>query len=154
VSLPVRKRDTVRARVYAITVIELLQIIAAIPFAVLNNMIYTKGNMAGMNTNFAFFGFVFVMYAIFNVIFLPGFYKTAYKVGVPLILAVIAVSVYVVAVNVAVEVVPILKTNLDALGAGHLMSQLPVLFAGIVIFALVTVLAYKISADRFEKVDL
>jgi hypothetical protein len=34
------------------------------------------------------------------------------------------------------------------------MSQLPVLIAGIVIFALATTLAYKISANHFEKVDL
>lgn len=83
VSLPVRKRDTVRARFYAISAIEFMQIAAAIPFAILSSMINIHGNNAGMNPNIAFFGFVFVLYSVFNAVFLPMFYKTAHKVGAP-----------------------------------------------------------------------
>jgi len=154
VSLPVRKRDAVRAKVYTVAVIELLQIIVAIPFALLNGMINTTGNMAGMNLNFAFFGFVFIMYAIFNVIFLPRFYKTAYKVGGPMLLAVIVVLLFIGAVESAVHLIPFMKIHLDFLGTSHLVSQLIVLIAGIGIFALVTSLAYLRSAKNFEKVDL
>ena len=153
VSLPVRKRDVVRARVCFVAFIELLQIIVAIPFAVINNAVYLQGNQAGMNTNFAFFGLIFIMYAVFNLIFLPGFYKTAYKAA-PMIWAILSVIVYAVAVDVAVVFIPVLRTNLDGLGASHFASQLPVLIAGIVLFALLTLLAYRISANRFEKVDL
>jgi ABC-2 type transport system permease protein len=152
-SLPVRKRDTVRARVYTIAVVELLQIAIAIPFAILSNSIY-HGNMAGMNPNFAFFGFVLVMYAIFNAVFLPMFFKTAYKVGLPVVLAVLAVSIFIGVVEFLVHTVPLLETNVNALGANHLESQLPVLIAGIVIFALITWLAYLKAAKNFEKVDL
>jgi ABC-2 type transport system permease protein len=153
VSLPVRKKDTVLARVGTVAVIELLQIIIAIPFAVINNVIYQNGNALG-NPNFAFFGFVFIMYAIFNIIFLPGFYKTAYNVGKPMLAGVIAAFIFAVIVNVAVLMVPALKTNLNGLGTDHIASQLPVLLIGIGFFLGLTWLAYKISADRFEKVDL
>jgi len=154
VSLPVRKKDTVLARVCSIAVIELLQIIIAIPFAVLNNMIYNDGNGAGMNVNFAFFGFIFIMYAVFNIIFLPGFYKTAYNVGKPMILGIIGAAVFAAIFNVVVLLVPVLKTNLNGLGTSHLASQLSVLLIGIGLFVGLTWLTYKISANRFEKVDL
>jgi ABC-2 type transport system permease protein len=154
VSLPVRKKDTVLARVGSIAVIELLQIIVAVPFAVINVVVYNSGNGAGMNPNFAFFGAMFIMYSVFNIVFLPGFYKTAYNVGKPMLLAVVASFLVAALVNVAVMVVPVLKTNLNGIGTDHLASQLPVLFIGIVLFVGLTWLAYKISADRFEKVDL
>lgn len=153
VSLPVRKRDTVLARVLFVAFIELLQILVATPFAIINNAIYPDGNMAGMNTNFAFFGFIFMLFAIFNLIFLPMFYKTAYK-ALPMLWAVLAVIFFAVAIDIAVVVIPVLRTNLDGIGASHLASQLPVLLAGIVLFALMTLLSYRLSAKRFEKVDL
>ncbi|KLU62357.1 hypothetical protein CEB3_c12180 [Peptococcaceae bacterium CEB3] len=152
--LPVRKKDVVLAKVCLVAIIELLQIIVAVPFAIINNAVYLKGNMVGMNTNFAFFGLVLMMYAIFNLIFLPGFYKTAYKVGMPIILAICAAAVYVTAVDVAVVSVPVLRVKLDGLGASHMAGQLPVLLAGVVLFALLTLLAYRISARRFERLDL
>lgn len=153
VSLPVKKRDTVRARVYSLAIIELLQIIAAIPFAIINNSVYKMGNMAGMNTNFAFFGLIFMMYALFNIVFIPKFYKTGYKI-LPMLTATIVVIIYIVAVDVMIMLIPVLRTNLDGLGAAHLSSQLLVLFIGIVIFILLTMQAYRISAKRFERIDL
>jgi ABC-2 type transport system permease protein len=154
VSLPVRKKDTVLARVCTIAGLELLQIIVAVPFAVINNVVYNSGNGAGMNPNIAFFGSIFIMYAIFNLIFLPGFYKTAYNVGKPMLLAVVAAFAFATIVNVAVILVPVLKTNLNGLGTSHIASQVPVLLIGILLFVGLTWLAYKISVDRFEKVDL
>ncbi|MEI6100603.1 MAG: ABC-2 transporter permease [Eubacteriales bacterium] len=153
-SLPVRKKDVVRARILSIAIFEMLQVAAAIPFAILNTMIYPQGNMAGMNTNFAFFGFALIMYAIFNGIFFPMFYKSAYKVGIPILVGVIASSVFAVAVEFGVHTVPFLITNLNAKGAGHLESQLPVLAAGIVLFCLSTWLSCRKAESNFEKVDL
>ena len=154
VSLPVRKKDTVLARVCSVAVLELLQILVAIPFAILNNVIYHHSNSAGMNPNFTFFGSIFIMYSIFNIIFLPGFYKTAYNVGKPMLLGVLTSAVFAISVNIAVMLVPVLDTNLNGLGAANFAYQLPVLLAGIALFVLLTWLSYKISANRFEKVDL
>lgn len=153
-SLPIRKRDVVRARVYSTAVFELLMILAAIPFAVLYAGIYPQGNLAGMNPNFAFFGFVFMMYAIFNAVFFPVFYKTAYEVGKSVFLGVLVSTLFIGAVETAVHTVPYFITNINAMGANRFMSQLPVLVAGIVIFALATWLALRKAAKNFEKVDL
>ena len=88
------------------------------------------------------------------IIFLPGFYKTAYNVGKPMILGILASTVFAIAANVAVMLVPVLNTSLNGLGTANFACQLPVLLAGIAIFVLLTWLSYKISANHFEKVDL
>ena len=88
-SLPVRKKDMVRARVLTLALMELLQIVVAIPFAVLHNRLYLQENLAGMNVNIAFFGLVLIMYAVFNLVFLPMFYRNAYRAGLSMVVAVL-----------------------------------------------------------------
>ena len=151
VMLPVRKRDVVKARVLSILLIEMLHILVAAVFAVANILIY-KGNNFFMDANVAFFGLVFVMFAIFNLVFFPAFYKTGYKVGVPTILGTLAAFIFMIAVEGLVMFVPQVNDYLD--GAKEMYRQLPVLFAGIALFVLSSIATYKISAKRFEKVDL
>jgi len=156
VSLPVRKRDTVKARCYVIVLIELAQIILAIPFAIIGSRINPNplGNLAGIEANVAFFGFVFIMYALFNGIYLPMFYKSAYKAGMPLVFASAAIAAYIAALEVAVQSIPFLKTYLDTWETGMLSRQIPILVVGIGIYAVCMWLTYRKAAKNFETVDL
>ena len=155
-SLPVRKSDVVKSRVFTVAIVELLQLAIGIPFAIIGMRINPNptGNQAGIEANLAFFGLVLVMYAIFNLIFLPLFYKTAAKVGVPLFYASIAVTIYIVAAELVVQMIPFLKTHFDTTNPAMVIYQLPVLVAGIVIFGLSLWLTFRKSAANFEKVDL
>ena len=153
-SLPIRKRDTVKARVLTITLIELVQIVVAVPFAIISAKINPQGNIVGIEANAAFFGLVFGMYALYNAIFFPMFYKTAYKVARPLIISCTAVTLYIFAAELTVQSVGALKAALDTRDPAYMGLQLLVLAAGVICFVLVTVLAYKAAAKRFEKVDL
>lgn len=153
--LPVRKRDIVRARCLLIAIIELAQVVLAIPFAVLTVQINPIGfNKAGIEANVAFFGLVLIMYALFNLLFLPIFYKTGYSAGKAFAVAGTVMLVYVAAAEIAVQLIRPLKVNLDTTRPDMMVRQLPLLAAGIVIYAAATALACKISGDRFEKVDL
>ena len=107
-----------------------------------------------MNPNFAFFGFLLMLYALFNVILFPWHYKTAYQVGMPMFTAIMAWMVFAGSVEVAVHIVPALNTSLNAVGTGHLGSQMIVLGAGAVVFASLTWFAAKKAARNFDKVDL
>ena len=155
-SLPVRKSDVVKSRVFSVAIIELLQLTIGIPFAFIGIRINPNaaGNMAGIEANMAFFGLVLIMYALFNAIYLPLFFKTAVKVGAPLIIASIAITIYVIAVELAVQMIPFLKTHLDTTDPAMVMYQFPILIAGMLIFALSLWLTYRKSAANFEKVDL
>ncbi|NJD04116.1 MAG: hypothetical protein FIA99_16310 [Ruminiclostridium sp.] len=150
VMLPVRKRDVVKARIVLVVLLELLQIFVAAVFGVIHMEIYSTKNFL-MDPNFAFFGFVFMMYAIFNVVFFPMFYKTAYKIGVPTIIANAAAILFAAGVEFAVLAIPAFKV-LDAMR--NVPAQLWVLAGGIGLFALLNIAAYRISSRRFEHISL
>jgi hypothetical protein len=156
VSLPVRKCDIVKVRCFFIAIIEVFQILISVPFAIIGSRINPNpnGNEVGMEANVAFFGFVFIMYAIFNLVFLPMFYKTAYKVGTPLIFASAAITIYIVGLEAAIQLVPALKSAFDTITPGKMVQQIPILIIGVLIYAFSMLLIYKISANNFEKVDL
>jgi ABC-2 type transport system permease protein len=104
-----------------------------------------------LDANIAFIGFVFMMFGIFNVIYLPMFYKTADKIGWPLIIAFLAAFLFSVAVEGIIMMVPFAKI-LD--GKAHLPAQLIVLGVGIIIFFLLSYEANRISIKRFEKINI
>ena len=119
----------------------------------LNIALYRTENFL-LDPNVAFFGLTFVMYGLFNLVFFPMFYKTAYKIGLPTLIAVIAVVLFALGVEMAVLFVPGARNVLDGIGGDAQLRQLPVLAAGIVVYALLTWLACRVSVKRFEKVDL
>ena len=153
VMMPVRKRDVVGARILAMVLLELANIAVAAVFAALNIALYGAGNFL-LDPNIAFFGLSFVMYGLFNAVFFPMFYKTAYKVGVPLLAAVALIVLFALGVEMTVLLWPGAAYALDGISTPELARQLPVLAAGIGVFALLTWLAWRVSVKRFEKVDL
>lgn len=155
VLLPVRKRDVVKARCMMIAIIELVQISLAVPFAILNNLLYHNiGNQAGIDLNVAFFGFSFVFFAVFNITFLPIFYRTAYKTGLALIVGGIAILVYYLAVEMLVWIPSPLSTFLDTTAPDMMVKHLPILLAGILIWIVTWFFTYHRSVANFEKVDI
>lgn len=152
--LPIRKRDAVKARLITVVIFELLQLIVSIPFAILRNLLIPAENAAGMEANLALFGLVFGMFGVFNLVFLPAFYKTAYKTGTPFLLACAAMTVFVVAAEALIQLVPDLRAALDTTSLAYLPQQSGVLVAGMALFALLTAGAYARSVKRFEELDL
>ena len=150
--LPVRKRDVVQARLITVIALEVLQILLAVPFAVLRGQISPTQNLAGMDANAALFGLVLVMFGVFNVVFLPLFYRSGYKTGTPYLLAVLAMTVVVVAAEAAIQLTPALKQTLDTTAYHPL--QMAVLAGGALLYALLNLAAYRLSARSFERLDL
>ena len=63
-------------------------------------------------------------------------------------------AIFVGVAELSIQLIPALKTTLDTLDLRYLPQQLAVLIFGILVFLLVTTLAYLKSATRFEKIDL
>ena len=154
--LPVRKGDVVRARVLTVALLELANILIAIPFAVISAKINPAGgNNAGIEPNVAFFGLSFLMYGGFNLIFFPVFYKTGRSEGKAFLWGGVFTFLYIIAAESLAQYIPSpISAYLDTLEKSAQLRQLPVLFAGIVLWAAFTLLSAKISTERFEKVDL
>ena len=151
--LPIRKRDTVKASVLFIAIIELTSLVIAIPFAVLSVHINPKGgNIVGLDPNVALFGAGLLLFALFNAIFLCAFYKTAYKVGISYLKAVIPMSLGMIVCEALVHFPGM--AWLDAVDRESQMKQLPILIIGIVVYAVGLLFTYRCAAKRDEKVDL
>ncbi len=152
--LPIRKVDAVKARFITVMILELLQIFIAVPFALLRARINPGPNLAGMDANPALFGLVFVMFALFNIVFLPAFYKTGYKTGAPYILSSVVMFLFVAAAEAVIQLTPAIRQALDTLNPAYLPQQMAVLLGGILAYGLITLAAYRASARRFERLDL
>ena len=84
--------------------------------------------------------------------FLTAFYESGYKVGKSFILAAIPMVLLMVAIEAAAHIPALVW--MDSYQPEHLLMQLPILIAGIVCYGAFLSLVYRISAKRFEKVDL
>jgi hypothetical protein len=155
VLLPVRKRDVVKARCVMIAIIELVQVALAVPFAFLANHLYTNfTNQAGIELNVAFFGSVFLFFSVFNITFIPVFYRSGYKVGMALIFGGTAILLYYFAAEMLVWIPSPISTFLDTKSPEMITRHLPILISGMIIWLFVMILAYRKAAANFEKVDI
>lgn len=152
--LPASKRAMVRGRVLFVAVLELVQLALAVPFAIVSVRINPNGgNPVGIDPNVAFFGLSLLLFGIFNVVFLPRFYRTGVNVGRSYLVSMIPVTLYIVAAEVLVHV-PGLGAYLDGTDAAAQLAQLPVLAGGAILYALLTWVSFCKAAARFERVDL
>lgn len=154
--LPVRKGDVVRARILAVAILELVNLLIAVPFAILSVKINPAGgNNAGIEPNVAFFGLSFLMYGGFNFIFFPIFYKNGRSEGKAFLWSGVFTLLYIAVAESLAQYIPSpVSAYLDTAEKAAQLRQLPVLLGGIVLWAVLTLLSAKRSAERFEKVDL
>lgn len=151
--LPVKKSDTVKAKFLLVVLAQMTQLVISLPFAFLRvHILPPEGNVAGIEANVAYYGFGFMIYAIFNYIFLTYFFKTAYKSGTAFLLAVTPAALGVIIMEVIVHF-PNFHW-LDSVAPGDLFRQLPILLIGILIYVVTILIGYKVSVKRFERVDL
>ena len=154
--LPVRKADVVSARFIAVCFFELLG------FAVMAVLTVLRMTLLGsaqayltnplMNATPVYLAFALIIFALFNVIFVSGFFRSGYKFARPFVIFIIAAML-----TVAVfEVLP----HLPSLAFLHLPSgermplQCCVLIAAAALYALITFLAERSARRAFELIDL
>ncbi len=151
--LPVPKRDTVKAGCAFVVIIEVLSLVVQIPCSLLAVHLQPgKDNLVGLDPNLALLAAGFLLYAVFNGVFLPSFYANGYKVGIAFLKAVIPTTLAMGALE-ALPHFPAL-TWLDDLDAATQVRLLPALIASVLIYAGGMALTFRASARRYEKVNL
>ena len=151
--LPVPKRDTVKAGCALVALVELLLLAVLAPCALLAVRLQPgKDNLVGMDPNLALFAAGFLLYTVFNAVFLPTFYRNGYKVGAAFIKALIPVTL----VMVVCEALPHLPGWgwLDDLDGATQLRLLPVLAVSAAVYAAGMLLSFRRAAALYEKVDL
>lgn len=154
--LPIAKRDVVKGKFLFVGFIEgcaLLLMLAAtvLRMTVLSSATVYRSN-ALMNANLFALGMAILIFGLFNLIFVGGFFKTAYKFGKPFVFYLVTVMLVILAAE-ALHHFPGLGA-LNAFGFDHMGLQFGLLCGGMALSALCTLLSYRISCRNFEKIDL
>ena len=154
--LPIRKRDVVKGKYLFVCFIELccllLMLAAALVrmTALADSAVYRANAL--MNANLFALGGALLIFGLFNTVFLGGYFRTAYKLGKPFVFYTVAAFLAIVVLE-ALHHVPGLEA-LNAFGFDRLGLQLGALLACLAAFLLMTLLSYRASCRRFEKIDL
>ena len=152
--LPVTKAEMVRARLRTVVQLELLQLLACVPFMVLRASYGHLNNAVGIEANAAFLGLGLVQMGLFNLVFFPMHYRNAYDLGKPFLAASTAELFYIVLAEACDHVILYMKTVCESYALSDQLRQWPMLLGGVAVFALLTWAAERRSVRRFEKVDL
>lgn len=150
--LPVTKRESVLGKCLLIVSVQMFQLLFSIPFAFLRNALNIENNPVGLDATLAWYGFGLIVYAVFDLVFFPAFYKNGYKAGKAFILASIPMVVLMIAVETVAHIPEL--SWLDSYQPKYLLMQLPILVVGIICYTAFLSLAYRISVKYFDKVDL
>jgi len=154
--LPIAKRDVVKGKYIFVCFIELcslllMGLITIIRMTLLSDSAAYRSN-ALMNANPFALGLAFCMFGLFNLLFVGGFFKTAYNFGKPFVTYII-VAFSTLGIGESLHHFPNLGF-LNAFGTEHLLIQLGLLLLGMIVFAVITLVSFLKSCKRFESIDL
>lgn len=152
--MPVTKWDIVKARLIVVVGLEIAHIAVALIFGMITLRLYPNLHYTFFPPNLGFFGLCFVMLALFNLIFIPMYYKTAYKFGGALLYSTVAAMLFAGIVQWIGIQSPMMSGVFYGTDANSRMLQTYILIAGIVIFFALTAIAYRIAAKRFLQVEI
>lgn len=154
VLMPVTKKDIVKSKVAVIVLLELFHLVIAFIFGLVSTHLYPNMYYIFFSPTLGFWGLCFVMMALFNIIFIPLYFKTAQKYGLPLIYGVLATLGF----AAGAEWLGIVNTTVynifKGAGTDNALLQSGLLLGGIVLFAIVSFIAYNMGTKRFEKVNV
>ena len=153
--LPIAKKDVVKGKYQFSVMIELaaflvMAIITVIRMTVLADAEVYHQN-ALMNANPFFLGMALVIFGLFNMVFIGGFFKTACKLS-PFVTYIISAFVA-IGIAEALHHVPGLG-SVNAFGFDDIVLQLCLFIGGAAIFLILTYFSYRRSCANFERIDL
>ena len=155
VMLPVKKQDIVTAKYLFVLFIELTAFILCTLLTIIRMKIlgtavpYATNQL--MNANMAYLGYTMIVFAVFNSIFLAGFFKTTYKIGKPFFIFCV-VSFIIIIMGEILHHIPDLESLNNPSNLS--MPQVVIFAISIVVFMLCTWLSYQKAVKDFEGIDL
>lgn len=152
--LPVAKKDIVKSKVAVIVILELLHIVLAVIFGMISVRLYPDLTYFFFAPTIGFWGIAFAMLAVFNIILITMYFKTAYNYGAASIVSILGAMLFAGGAEWLGIQNDFVYNLFKGAGADQLGLQLAILFAGIALFIAFTLVAYVIAAKRFEKVEI
>ena len=154
--LPLPKTSLVQSKFLFTVFIEAVAFLLTGVFTVIRMLAMSRAEVyltnPMMNANLFFLGGILVIFALFNLIFLSGFFRTGYYFGKPFVGFAIAAFVLTVLAE-TLHHIPCLEW-VNTAGHDRIGLQLAGLLAGLAVWICLTVISYRVSVKRFEKIDL
>ena len=156
VLLPIRKVDVVRSKYRFTVMIQMIGFVIMAALTVLrmtcmaDSAVYRMNAL--MNATPYYLGFALLVFTAFNVFFVGGFFKTAYKIGIPFLIYGIA-TFLIIAIGETMHHLPGLS-YLHTQGGEKLGIQFAFLAICVLVYVLGTLLSCKASMHKFERIDL
>ena len=167
--LPIKKGDIVKSKVLFIVFVELATILISIPAALLRNFVITPPMIeaakeaaelaeeatsdasyyASVGPTFISYGTILLGYSIFNIILIPQYYKNPYKkITGPQLISMFTMLI-VLGIGTGAQV---LLYNIG--GLAYLIGTIITVSLGVILYALLTIVAEKRGEKQIYKIDL
>lgn len=153
--LPIAKREVVKGKYQFSVAVEmcgfvLMTILTIIRMTLLSEAKIYRQN-ALMNANLFFLGAALLVFGLFNLVFIGGFFKTAYKLSS--FFTYIVAAFLTISAAEAAHHIPGLSA-LNAPGFEYIGLQVTLFLTGALLYAALTFFSYKKACRRFELIDL
>lgn len=156
VLLPIAKRDAVKGKYIFSCVIELCGFLVMAAAALIRMTLLSEAapyrENALMNANPFALGMALVIFGLFNLVFIGGFFKTAYRFGKPFVFYCI-VCFLTIGTAETLHHIPGLEA-LNAFGFASAGLQMILLAAGFVVYTGLTLISCRKACSSFERIDL
>ena len=154
--LPIAKKDVVKGKFLFVCLIEACALLLMTLAVILRMTVFSAAPVyrsnALMNANFFALAVALLIFGLFNLIFVGGFFKTAYRFARPFVIYIIAAFLIIFAAE-TLHHVPGLEI-LNAFGTDYLAIQLTLLAVSVILFLLMTVYSCKRACEDFKRIDL
>lgn len=154
VLLPVSKRDVVKGKYLSAVILQLAGFALCAVFTLIRMRfmadapVYESNFM--MNANLIYLAFVLLIFAVFNHIFIGGFFKSAYAVGKPFVIFVV-MNFLIIGIAETLHHLP----GMGWVNAQDFSLRHIIIFIGaVLVYSVLTTFSCIISQNRFEKIDL
>lgn len=152
--LPVRKRDTVKARFLLVSLLQIGQMALMALCIAVKDVVLPLDNPAGLEANAALIGLCLIAFGIFNLIFFSMYYKDPRKIGVPFVIGTVVIFLLISLEVMATLIIPFVRDKLDTRYLLFMPEKLAVLGVGAIVYVALTLISYRKSAKSFEGLDL
>ncbi len=152
--LPVRRKDIVGGTTLVIVLFQALNVLLALALIPVAKLLYPQGNLVGIDANLSFTGITLFCFGVFNLIFIPQYFKTGYKYGWQLIYGLIGLLLTYGALETTIQLVPSLTLALDSYSVECLPIRLLLAILGLLFYVACSILANKLAVKKFEQVNL
>ena len=152
---PISKRDYVKAKLFMIMFFECSYMLLSLPFLFIRQLCFPQDivtNNPGLDSIISTYGYALLCYALYNMVLLTIFFKTAPKrflaTGLSLLTAELAFCIF----GILVAYIPTIGIKLDY--GGDILFQVLYLLIGLLFFVLLNAFTFHLCAKEMDKKDL